>query len=177
MFDETIPLYDGEPFGAKIIHLSKRSIKDAGDTSGGEATTTLVLRSKRGSSRKGCEDVHICFCPNDISIRPEYVECPLIDMSDRGFAIEFDLLIRAGVRGMIAYRTVSRRPVHISCGVRNCRSVGEGRYIVGIRLDRRLDFEERRPAKYVPGRAVAPGIQARKLHPLTPDHASHDSLS
>ena len=107
-------------------------------------------------------------------MRPEYVECPLIDISERGLAIEFDQVVRVGVRGMIAYRTVSRRPVHISCGVRNCRPVGEGRYVVGIRLDRRLDFEERRPAKVVPGRPVAPGIQARKLRAPLASNTPHD---
>jgi hypothetical protein len=93
----------------------------------------------------------------------EYVECPLIDMSASGAAIEFDERLGVGVVGYITYSTMSRQSVRVSCIVCGCQPLEGGRFRLGLKLDRKLNFEERRPAKTRPGRDLMPGVHPRKL--------------
>ncbi|MBN2562164.1 MAG: PilZ domain-containing protein, partial [Phycisphaerae bacterium] len=155
MADESIPLWDGEPLGAKIIPQET--------SSGGD---TQTLRSRRRSPRKSCDRVHVCFSPNLASGLVEYVECPVLDMSVSGFALEYDEKLDVGMRGYVSYMTIGRRPVRVSCCVRRCKSLGRGRYLLGIQLDRKLNAEERTPSKANQGRQVALGARPRRLRDL-----------
>lgn len=158
MSDEPIPLYDGEPTGAQIRH--ETSILDHVGAQAGVAST------RRRSARHECERVHVCFSPRDADERSEHVECPVLDLSKGGLAIEFDRVLASGTFCTIAYRTISRQPVHVSGTVRHCRDIGGGRYRVGVKLNRELRTEELRPARQRPGHDVAPGVRARPLKPI-----------
>lgn len=152
---DPIPLDDAEPSSTKIVFQG-----DVG------ALGAATVRSKRASVRKACGDVHVCLTIEMSLGRSEHVECPVIDMSSGGFAIEFDRQVAAGTQGYIAYWTVSHRPVRLSCCVKRCSVLPNGRFCLGLKLNRRLDYEERRPAKTRPGREVALGMRPRKLRPL-----------
>jgi hypothetical protein len=152
MADETIPLWDGEPSDAEIIHPH-----------GSNGAATKAVRTRRRSPRRCYEGVHVCFSPDLPSGLLEHIECPVIDLSARGLAIEFDRRLEIGVTGYISYQTVSHQPVRVSCRVRRCSPLEDGHYRLGIRFDRNLRPEERMPAKVRPGREVSPGIRARKL--------------
>ncbi len=160
---DTIPLYDGEPSGAKIIHETHRSESLDGHASTESAEAAGPLRHKRRTPRSECEHILVCFSPCDPSGRVEHVACPVFNISRGGFALEFDRALDVGVMGHISYLTVGHRPVRVSCSVRHCLAIGGGRYRLGIALDRYLDREERKPAKAIPGREVAPGIRTRVL--------------
>ncbi len=152
---DPIPLEDAGPSGTKIVFQG-----DAG------ALGAPTVRSKRASVRKVCADVHVCLTIEMSLGRSEHVECPVIDMSSGGFALEFDRQVAAGTQGYIAYWTVSHRPVRLSRCVKRCSVLPNGRFCLGMKLNRRLDCEERRPAKTRPGREVALGMRPRKLRPL-----------
>jgi len=152
MDDEPIPLYEGELSGARII--PDRS---------SEAGETQTVRSRRKNPRKHCERVCVCFSPDDPSGRIEHVECPVLDLSAGGMAIEYDREFDVGVAGYVAYRTVSHQPVRINCTVRRCAAMENGHYLLGLKFDRQLRREELKPAKVIAGREVAPGIRTRKL--------------
>ncbi len=152
MANESIPLWDGESSGAEIIYEDPARI-------GGTST----LRSRRKSPRKDCERIHVCFSPDLPSGLVEHAECPVVNMSATGFAIEYDREIKPGIAAYISYQTVGHLPVRISCTVRRCKPLEGGLYVIGIQLDRKLEHVERRPVKVGPGREVFPGIRARKL--------------
>lgn len=162
MSDEPIPLWDGEPSGAEIRHDTVRHHSSAPlpNMGAGQASS---LSTRRRDSRHECERIFVCFSASDTSGRAEFVECPVFDFSKSGLALEFDRRLAIGTACTVAYRTVSRQPVHVSGSVRHCRDLEGGRYRVGIRLDRNLKFEELRPAKRRDGQDIAPGIRARSL--------------
>lgn len=164
MADEPIPLYDGELSGAKI-RIESNGVHDPHDSVAprNDESMTSVARSRRRTARHGCERIHVCFTPLGPDGKSDNVECPVIDMSKGGLAIEFDQSIASGTPCRIAYRTISQNPVQISGTVRNCRDIGDGRYRLGIRLARNLTAEELRPARRRDGRDIAPGIRARPL--------------
>ena len=152
MSDEPIPLYDGELSGAKII-------PDGAE----RAEQQVETRVKRQRPRRSFDRVHVCFSPMYQSGRVEHVECPVIDMSESGLAIEYDRKLGKGVTGHVSYRTISNQPVRVSCTVRRCAVMDNGHFEVGVQLNRRLRSEEMRPAKVRPGRELAAGVRARKL--------------
>ncbi len=152
MSDEPIPLYDGELSGAKIIPEGAERVGQPPET-----------RVKRQSPRHKFERVHVCFSPMYQSGRVEHVECPVIDMSESGLAIEYDRRLGKGITGHVSYRTISNQPVRVSCTVRRCAAMDNGHFEVGVQLNRRLRSEEMRPAKTRPGRELAAGVRARKL--------------
>ncbi|MCG8409162.1 MAG: PilZ domain-containing protein [Phycisphaerales bacterium] len=172
MADDFIPLYEGELSGARIVHDNDSSDGVADRGPGPSATNaTQSLRRKRQSARKPCEQTCVCLTPNDPSGRIEHVACPVIDISKNGFSLEFDRHLAVGITGSISYRTVSHRPVHVSCCIRHCQLLENGRYRLGIKLDRELNHEELKPAKTGFGRDVAPGVRTRKLRPVSEDDA------
>ncbi len=156
MADEPIPLYDGEPSGARIVHEDEQR--------GGAPVQTV--HCKRRDARHDCERIHVCFSPNDPTGPAEHVECLLQNISPGGIAIDFDRALDVGAAGTVCYMTISHCPVHVTCRVRYCGSLGGGRYRLGLKLDRRLGVEERRPARCAPGRDVFPKLRPRKLRPV-----------
>ncbi|MFQ5429809.1 MAG: PilZ domain-containing protein [Phycisphaerae bacterium] len=163
MSDAPIPLFDGEPCGARIIH--ERAGGAAGSSAPESETAAATVRGRRKAVRRRCRGILVCFSPTDSSGRTEHVICPLIDLSRGGFCVEFDRPLAIGVRGAIAYRTVSHRPVNVSATVRHCAPLGGNRYRIGLKLARFLDGEELKPAHIRPGNDVAPGLRPRKLRP------------
>lgn len=174
----SIPLYEGELSGASIVHdnTPAENLPDhRWDASAALATPSI--RQKRQSVRKPCEHVQVCFCPNDPSGRIEHVACPVINISKGGFSIEFDRPLAVGITGSITYHTVSHRPVHVSCSIKHCDSIGNGRYRLGIKLDRELNHEELKPCKVGLGRDIAPGVRPRKLRTTSQDEHDTDDIS
>jgi hypothetical protein len=153
MPDDTIPLCDGDLPPMPIIHAR-------------EAAT--AVRCRRGGTRRPCDGVHICFSPEFASGRVEHVDCPVRNVSAGGFAIEFDGPLEMGLAGHVTYRTLSGLPVHIGCTVRHCKPLGAGRFLVGLKLDRRLQPDELRPARARQGRELAPGLRPRRLRATPP---------
>jgi len=160
MADDPIPLYDGVLSGARIIHEDDRRADAAGNVQ--------TVHSKRRDTRQGCERIHVCFSPEDPTGPAEHVECPMRNISAGGMSIDFDRVLDIGASATVCYMTVSQYPVHVTCSVRYCGSIGGGRYRLGLKLDRRLGVEERRPAKCIPGRDVFPKLRPRKLRPVEP---------
>jgi hypothetical protein len=152
MGDEPIPLWDGEPSGAAIVPETKKA-----------ATEPQTVRAHRQWPRSTCEDVRVCFSPELPSGGQEHVECPVIDKSAQGLAIEYDRRLGVGVRGQVAYLTVGHQPVRVTCSVRRCTPMENGRFLIGLRLDRLLSFEEKRLAKATHGQLAALGLRPRKL--------------
>ncbi|HVP12580.1 MAG TPA: PilZ domain-containing protein [Phycisphaerae bacterium] len=163
MSDEPIPLWDGELSGAKII-FQERQLQGP--------SSSQTVRGKRSSPRRAGEGIHVCYSPQVQLGRVEHVECPVIDMSVGGLAIEFDQRLSVGVMGYVAYWTMSRQPVRVSCTVTRCEALGNGRFRLGLKLDRKLNFEERRPARMRPGRDLMPGVHPRKLREPSPGEPS-----
>jgi len=153
MSDETLPLYHGELSGSVII-------PERGSNGGLETPT---LRSRRASPRKGCENIHVCFSAESESGQGDHAECPLVNISASGMAIEYDRCLRKGVSGHVSYYTISRIPVNISCIIRHCDPLDNGHFQIGLRLNRPLKYEERKPMRVGPGRVVSPHLRARKL--------------
>lgn len=154
MSDAPIPLYDGEPSGAKIIHV---------DTGEQGRVDTETMRGKRGFARHTPKGINICLTVEHKSGKVEHVECPVVNMSATGIAVEFDQRLETGVTGCVAYRTISHQPVRVSCRVQRCQGLDSGRFLLALTLYRALSVEERRPAKPRPGRELAPGLRPRKL--------------
>jgi hypothetical protein len=148
--DQPIPLDDGNSSGAGIIHYAPSNL----------GTT---VRGRRASSRRICENMHICFSPEMPSGRIDHAECPLLSIAVGGIDIEYDQFLAIDTRARVAYRAATGRPVDVGCSVRRCDPRPEGRYCVGLKLDRKLLYEETKPARLGIGREVAPGIRARKL--------------
>ncbi|HWL93957.1 MAG TPA: PilZ domain-containing protein [Phycisphaerae bacterium] len=159
MADEPIPLYDGEPSGA-IIRVDGAN---PGMFEGTGRRMSAGTQSRRRTTRRDCERIHVCLTPDEPEGRIESVECPVFDISKGGAALEFDRPLASGISCQIAYLTVSRRPVRVSGSVRHCRALGEGRFRIGIRFDRTLTVEELKPAKRREGWDIAPGVRARAL--------------
>ena len=152
MSDEPIPLCDGEPSGATIRHETA-----------GAGLGSPALRCRRSSTRKEFDRVSVCFSVQVELGRADHVECPVIDTSANGFAIEFDAKVEPGTRGYISYWTLGHRPARIGGRVRRCEPLPNGRFLLGIELDRKLAREERRPAKKRQGHEIAMGLRPRKL--------------
>ena len=166
--NDSIPLYDGDLSGAEIIH-ENGDAPASPDVDGRPAQSDDVgnnrrVRCRRRNARRPCERVHVCFSPSAPSGRVEHVECPVRDISKTGFAVEFDRPLATGVSGYISYYTISHQPVRVSCSVRHCHPLGEGRYFLGLTLNRDLSLEEQRPSKTGPGRSVSPCFRPRPLH-------------
>ncbi len=160
MSDEPIPLFDGELSGSVI--LPER---------GSNSVPAQTLRSRRASPRKGCENVHVCFSPETPSGLVDNAECPLIDISSQGMAIEYDRPLLKGASAHVSYYSITRIPVHVGCMVRHCEALDNGHFLIGLRMNRTLKFEERKPMRIGHGRVVSPTVRARKLKPaieLTP---------
>jgi hypothetical protein len=96
---------------------------------------------------------------------PDNAECPLINISANGMAIEYDRPLKRGVSAYVSYYSISRIPINVGCVVQHCELHGSGRYIIGLRTNRPLKFEERKPMRIGVGRVVSPHIRARKLQP------------
>ena len=154
MSDDTIPLYDGELSGHVI--LPER---------GSSSVETPAPRARRMSPRKDCENVHVCFSLEPESGLCDNAECPLVNISASGMEIEYDKSLRKGVSGHVSYYTISRIPVNIGCTVRHCLPLDNGHFLIGLRLNRSLIVEERRPMRIGPGRIVSPHLRARNLRP------------
>lgn len=151
MSDEPIPLWEGELSGS--IPIPERR----------PDTATQTVRSARKAPRSQCDGAHVCFSPDLPSGVQEHVECPVIDKSAQGFAIEYDRRLEPGVRGYVTFVTVGHQPVRVSCSVRRCVPLDNGHYLLGLMLDRPLNFEEKRLAKSTAGKLIALGIRPRKL--------------
>lgn len=156
MADEPIPLYEGESSNSKIVHEQPANA---------QAFISHAARSKRSSVRKSCDRTKVCFSPQESLGRAEHVECPVIDLSATGLAVEFDKPLASGVSGHVAYWTVGHRPVRVSCTVRRCIPMDNGHFLIGLKLDRKLTLEEKKPAKTFGGREIAMGLRPRKLKP------------
>lgn len=165
--DEPIPLYDGEPSGATIIPEGGATTNDH---------QTPPPRPKRRNPRRPCCSILVCFSPRLASGRVEHVLCPLCNISKGGVEIEYDGEVATGTSASVSYHTASRRCVRVTGTVRHCCEMDNGRFRIGIELNRFLDYEEIKPAKALSGREVAPGVRARKLQPLpTPTSEADES--
>ncbi|MEK6644490.1 MAG: PilZ domain-containing protein [Planctomycetota bacterium] len=118
---------------------------------------------KRSHARHDCTSSSICLTIEHSSGKVEHVECPVMNMSTGGFAILFDGALRKGTRGTVSYRSAMGKPVQVACTVLHCAPVEEGRFKLGLKLDRPLRIEEARPARTGHGREVSPGLRPRKL--------------
>lgn len=157
MSDDSIPLYDGPPTGARILHYEKQVEGSS------ESADTAAVRTKRREARKHLERVEICLGVQDASGRAEFVDCPVLDISSGGTAVDFDRKVTVGSRCTVSYRTLAYSTVNVGGFIRSCRRIGSGEYRLGIEFDRHLSKEEQRPAHVVPGRAASPLTRSRKL--------------
>ena len=156
MSDEPIPLWEGELSGAAIVPER------------GAGAAVQTVRSGRKAPRTQCDGAYVCFSPDLPSGVQEHVECPVIDKSAQGFAVEYDRRLEAGVRAHLAFITVGHQPVRVSCSVRRCAPLENGHYVIGLKLDRPLNFEEKRLAKSTAGKLISLGIRPRKLREAKP---------
>ena len=150
--DDAIPLEDGEITGCQITPESR--------SDGGVMTT---VRTKRKMARKNVGRSFLCFGATLAGGKTDQAACPIVDISTKGLAFEYDQEIKLQSKGFVAYRSVSGRPVHITCVVRRCIPMEGGRFLIGVLLDRKLQFDEIRPAQASPGREIAPNLRPRKL--------------
>ena len=156
MADEPIPLWEGELSGATIRPETT-----------GDSSQAQTIHGRRANPRRQLHGACVCFSPDLASGKTEHAECPVIDISAAGLAIEYDAEIDTGMAGIISYLTLSHRPMQLSCTVQNCVPLGNGHYLLGLKLDRRLTLEERQLTRSGPGRQVAPGVRTRKLGPAS----------
>lgn len=147
--EETIPLEEGSLSAPAIIP----------DRSG----IGVQLRGRRTSSRKSFEGVWVVFSPETRPGHVDHVECPLLDLSGVGIAVQYDRPLKAGVHARIAYRSVCDVPINVPCTVRRCVPLEGGGYRIGAQFDVKLRVENRRPARARPGRELVPGIRARRI--------------
>jgi hypothetical protein len=168
MTDEPIPLYDGEPSGAKIVHSTYERLSPA---------DTQTAQSRRGSARRPQEGVFVCLTVEYKNGKVEHVECPVINMSASGVAVEFDQKVELGVTGAIQYSTISHQPVRTCCSITRCQPLDNGRFLLALKLNKPLSVEERRPAKLRPGRQLVSGLHSRKLRELQPQPGGEAAVS
>ena len=154
--DDPIPLEESS--GSPIIPLGV----PAGESADFQDTGTSV-RIHRKQSRRSCTNTRVCFSPEFDSGKVDPTECPVINISAGGFALEFDRRLVVGQRGTITYRAENGRPVNVGCVTRQCIEQMDGLFRLGLKLDRKLQPEEMRPLRVAVGRDLAPGIRARKL--------------
>jgi hypothetical protein len=149
---DPIPLADGDLSDCAIVPLGDRKLG-----------TQAVLRSRRRNHRRSCGRSMLSFTHELPGGRADHIACPIVDISTTGVAFEFDEAVEQGAGCGVAYRTIDGRPVHVNGLVRQCRYAGPGRYIVGVRFDRKLQPNEDKPAHSSLGREIAPGVRPRKL--------------
>jgi hypothetical protein len=136
------------------------------------------VRSPRKEARKAIDGVWVLFEPDASCGGSMQVECPLVDISIAGFSVVYDKPIRAGLKGYVSYRSMCDKPIRVAFTVRRYTRVSESRYLIGASFDKRLNIEDRRPAKTRPGRQVVLGVRARRILAETPVEspasANHD---
>lgn len=141
-------------------------------------TTDRVVRSHRKEARKSIEGIWVLLEPDVNCGGSTQVECPLVDISIAGFSVIHDKPIRVGMKGYVSYRSMCDKPIRVAFTVRRCTRQSESRYLIGASLDKRLNIEDRRPAKTRPGRQVVLGVRARRILAETafetPDPATHE---
>lgn len=148
---EPISLYDGEPSASIIVH--DRATIPAEQT----------IRGRRTDPRKSLEGAWVLFAPEVRIGQPDQVECPLVNISAGGFAVYYDRVLKAGVRGYVSYRSICDLPIRVGFTVQRCKPKENGLFLVGAKFDHRLRYEDRRPATVRRGREVVPGIRARRI--------------
>lgn len=146
-------MLSGEGEGPQTITDSQEAVNHVGAT----------VHTRRRLPRIPCAGVHLCFSPELPAGETEHVECPVIDKSASGFRVGYDRFLEVGTRGHVAYLTVGQQLVRVSCTVRHCTPQPDGRYLVGLKLDRLLSFEEKRLARTLISRKVLPDVQLRKI--------------
>ena len=152
-------------FDAEAIPLEKGEISDCSikPNSAVEPGVYTALRCRRKHKRKDCSKSMLCFGRQMSCGRSDQAACPIVNISASGIAFEYDEQLEEGCKGFVAYRSVSGRPVQITCVVRQCRRACRGRYIIGVELDRKLQFDEAKPAYASHGREIAPNTRPRRL--------------
>ncbi len=156
--DDPIPLEESTLTWADIVP----------DQSAMDAPIATDGGHKRAHARHECMSVSICLTLEHQSGKVEHVECPVVNASAGGFAVLYDAVLKKGMRGKVSYRSATGRPVNVACTVRHCAPAEEGRFRLGLKLDRPLKFEEARPARTGMGREVSPGLRPRKLKAVLP---------
>ena len=122
-----------------------------------------ALRSSRRWPRKACARGLLCFnrvLPNG---RTDSAACPIQNVSLTGIAFEYDAPLKVGTLGSVCYKGVSGQNVMIGCTIRQCRDMGQGRYVIGAHLDRKLSSEDEKPDRSNNGREVGFVVRPRKL--------------
>lgn len=134
--------------------------------------TERAVRSHRREARKAIEGVWVLFEPDANCGGNAQVECPLVDISLAGFSAIYDKPIRVGMKGYVSYRNMCDKPIRVAFTVKRCMRQSESRYLIGASLDKRLNIEDRKPAKTRPGRQVVSGIRARRIFDVAPVESS-----
>lgn len=131
-------------------------------------TTDRAVRSHRKEARKSIEGIWVLLEPDVNCGGSAQVECPLVDISISGFSVIYDRPISVGMKGYVSYRSTCDKPIRVAFAVRRCTRLSESRYLIGASLGKRLNIEDRRPAKTRPGRQVVLGVRARRILAETP---------
>ena len=151
--DFVIPLEESDVTASAIVP-TKSSING-----------TNIVRGHRKDARKAFEGIWVLFEPDARAGGTVQVECPLVDISVSGFAVLYDRPLKSGVKGYVSYRSQCDKPVRISFTVRRCIPQSSAQFLIGCQMDKKLNIEDRRPAKTRPGRSVVAGIRARRIKP------------
>lgn len=146
-----IPLEESDGTASQIVPT--KSSLDGAD----------IVRGRRKDARKAFEGIWVLFEPDARANGTEQVECPLVDISVTGFAVLYDRPLKSGVKGYVSYRSQCDKPVRISFTVKRTIPQSGGRYLIGCQMDKKLNVEDRRPARVRPGRSVVAGIRARRI--------------
>ncbi|MCZ6698947.1 MAG: PilZ domain-containing protein, partial [Planctomycetota bacterium] len=144
------PMLGGRAIGGGVSDLESIPLSDEPSSSSMILPETPRLGGVRGhrfARRIECENVSVCFAPRFLSGRTDLAECPASNISPTGIAIEYDAALNEGQEGTITYRTLDHSVVRIRCRVRICKSVGDGRFLVGLEFARRLRRNELSPAR------------------------------
>ena len=140
--------------------------------------TDRAVRSHRKEARKSIEGVWVLLEPDANCGGSMQVECPLVDISLAGFSVIYDKAISVGTKGYVSYRNMCDKPIRVAFTIKWCIRQSQFRYLIGASLDKRLNIEDRRPAKTRPGRHVVSGIRARRIFDVapvaSPASANHD---
>lgn len=129
----------------------------------GPSQTTGTVRSRRKDSRKAFDGIWVLFEPDSRTGGTIQVECPLIDISVSGFALIYDKPMKSGIKGYLSYRSMCDKPVRVSFTIKRCIPRPDSRYFIGGQFDKRLNVEDRKPARSRAGRSVVLGVRARRI--------------
>lgn len=109
-----------------------------------EPANRVLSACRRREPRHPVVGESLCFSIQRTPDQPlDQAECQVFNKSAMGFGIEYDQPVEAECAAKVSYLTPGRQRIEVDCTVRHCTPLENGRFMVGLKLARPLNFEEK----------------------------------